>query len=115
MSTIEIKADLDSAEHFFEYRGSELREPLGRLYGNLMKQAAELSREAGSSSTTPLPTLAGLIKPGVENDARQKIRGVLSAAFEALLWAQECRRTPERSWKLTMGRLKWLYRDLDPQ
>ena len=117
MSTIEIKADLDSAEHYFEYRGSDMRDPLERLYNHLMKLAADLPREAGAPPKTPLPTLNNLTKPKPKpkNNIQQHLHIILSDAFEAQLWAQECRRTPDRTWKLTMGKLKWLYRELDPR
>jgi len=115
MSTIEIKADLDSAEHLFEYRGSDLGGPLDRLYSHLMRVAADLSRDAGTATTTPMPSLGGLLKPSVENEHRQRLRITLSDAFAAMLGAQECRRTPDRTWKLNMSKLRWLYRELSPQ
>jgi hypothetical protein len=109
VSTLEIKAELDSQEIAFDYSGADLQKPLSDLREHLLADARKLQEQLPPSSKE-LPTLGGLISKGPEADVKQKIKLVLSDAFEAQLWAAECKRTPAKVWRLNMSRLKWVYR-----
>lgn len=114
MTSLKIEADLQPTEPIFEYSGVDLQKPLLDLYEHLTGQARELMSKIGLKSTTDLPRFADLTKQDPEAHAKQQIKLALTDAFEAQLWAAECKRTPDKVWRLTMAKLKWLYRQNAP-
>lgn len=114
MSRIEIKADLESTDIVFDYTGADLQKPLADLIEHLRAEADRLMRQTGVKSARDLPVMADLGKRDHDAEAKQKIKLALSDLFEAQLWAAECKRTPEKVWRLTMSKLKWIYRQQGP-
>jgi hypothetical protein len=114
MSTLQIQAELENTEPFFIFAGKDLQRPLEDLREYLLAQAKKYAAELGPEASREVPTLGGLIKPGPETELKQKIRLALNDAFEAQLWAAECKRCPDQVWRLNMSRLKWVYRQTAP-
>lgn len=115
MSKIQINADFESSESMFDYRGADLQRPLEDLREHLLTEARRTMDRIGLKSTADLPVLADLTKRDHDAEAKQKIKLALGDAFEAQLWAQECKRTPDAVWRLRMTQLKWLYRQHAPK
>jgi hypothetical protein len=114
MSKFQINAEIDSTEVTFDYHGKELVTPLSELREHLLSQADALMKQIGLKSSREIPAFADLAKRDPESETKQKIRLCLSDAFEASLWLQEAGRTPDKVWRLTMAKLKWLYRQQAP-
>lgn len=112
MSKIQINADIDSGEIFFEYQGKDLQKPLEDLHAYLKARAKALMDRTGIKSTSEIPHVSDLTRGDRDAQAKHEIKLALSDAFEAQLWCSECKRTPDRAWRLTMNKLRWLYRHL---
>ncbi len=116
MSRLEINADIDSSIIAFAYAGKDLLTPLEELRTALLEDVEKLRRQLDpKTAQEPVPTMAGLLKTTPDADLKQKIKLALADAFEAQLWASECRRTPEQIWRLDMARLRWIYRHQAPK
>jgi len=113
MSHLKIEADIASTEITFLYTGAEIEGPLRHLFGYLLERAAETEKKLPAESRG-MPRPGDLCKPGNEAELRHKIQVDRKSAFEALLFADEAKRTPAATWRLTQAKLEWIYQMKKP-